>query len=341
MVLVQYYAKFFPNLAQVLHPMYKLLKKETKFEWNEECDKAFQLVKDVIASDKVLTHFNPNLPIKLTCDGSLNGIGAAYFHIMPDNSEKPIAFASKTLNKAESNYSTIDREALAIYFGVKKFAHYLIGRKFLPQTDHKPLISIFGDKKGIPIMAASRLQRWAIYLSSFDFTIEYIKGETNINADFLSRLPTKCADFKDEPDDEKLTYVNFMETSNVIDAKVIKSETYKDETLNKIIGFVKNGWPTTKSIKIPDLAPYLHRQNELNIERDILMWGYRVVVPVSLRKEILQQLHESHSGIVKMKAKARSHFWWPSLDRDIEYVANSCNQCLQSRQNPPRVPIAP
>lgn len=153
---------------------------------------------------------HPQLPIKLICDASQHGIGAAIFHTMENNEDRPIAFASKSLSKAQSNYSTIDREALAIYFGVNKFQHYLIGRRFVLQTDHKPLTSIFGSKRGIPTMAASRLQRWAMYLSSFDFEIQYIVGKSNVNADFLSRLPTNCNDFVDDENDEKTTYLNFI-----------------------------------------------------------------------------------------------------------------------------------
>lgn len=182
--LINYYGRFFPNLASVLSPFYQLLKKDGKFKWTTECEKAYITVKKVIASDNVLTHYNPKLPIKLICDASQNGIGAAIFHVMPNGEELPIAFASKTLSPSQQNYSTIDREALAIYFGVNKYEHYLLGRPFIIQSDHKPLITIFGEKKGIPAMAASRLQRWAIYLSNFDFKIEHISGQSNVNADF-------------------------------------------------------------------------------------------------------------------------------------------------------------
>lgn len=160
--LVNYYGRFFPNLSQVLSPFHNLLKKDTKFVWNDECVKAFEAVKKTIASDQVLVHYNGNLPIKLVCDASNKGIGAAIFHVMPNGEDRPIAFASKTLNKSQQNYFVIDREALAIFYGVKKFSHYL-------------LITIFGNKRGIPAMAASRLQRWSVYLSNYDFNIQYCR----------------------------------------------------------------------------------------------------------------------------------------------------------------------
>lgn len=233
-----------------------------------------------------MVHYNPKLPIKLVCDSSQYGIGAAIFHTMENNEERPIAFASKTLNKAQSNYSTIDREALAIFFGVKKFQHYLIGRKFILQTDHKPLVSIFGSKRGIPEMAASRLQRWSIYLSSFDFEIQYIVGKSNVNADFLSRLPTKCNDFiEDDESDGIITYVNFIEKCSSIDQATILIESSSDPIISTIIEYVKGGWPTSKLEG--EFKPFECISNELTVEHDILMWGYRVIIPSSLRADFL------------------------------------------------------
>lgn len=121
--------------------------------------------KDALATSKILTHFNPSLPIQLACDASLYRVGAVISHVFPNGEERPIAFASRTLNKAESNYAQLEREALSIVFGVKKFHQYLYGRKFTLFTDHRPLTTIFGPHTGIPSLAASRLQRWALLLS--------------------------------------------------------------------------------------------------------------------------------------------------------------------------------
>lgn len=221
--LVNYYAKFIPNLAKLLAPIYALLKKENKFIWSKECENAFELVKSVISSDKVLAHYDPNRPIKLICDASQDGIGAALFHVFENGEERPVCFASRTLNCAEKNYAVIDREALAIYFGVRKFMHYLLGRKFILQTDHRPLVSIFGTKKGIPVMAASRLQRWSVYLSNFDFEIQYIVGKNNVNADFLSRFPKTSKELTSINDSEQ-TYLNFIDATS---KSAINSDTIK------------------------------------------------------------------------------------------------------------------
>jgi len=121
--LVNYYHRFLPNLATTLQPVYDLLKSGAIFKWNNQCEKAFEKVKQDLVSDNVLAHYDLNLPLKLACDASSTGLGAVLSHVMPNGDERPIAFASRTLNKAERNYSQIDKEALAIIWAVKSFTH--------------------------------------------------------------------------------------------------------------------------------------------------------------------------------------------------------------------------
>lgn len=119
------------------------------------------------------------------------GVEAVLSHILPDGAEKPIAFTSRTLNASEKNYAQIDKEALALVFAIKYFHQFVYGRELILRTNHNPLVSIFGEKKGIPLMSAHRLQRYAIFLFGYTYKIEFIKGLENGNADALSRLLTK------------------------------------------------------------------------------------------------------------------------------------------------------
>lgn len=148
--MINYYGKFIPNLASILAPLYKL-QDAKNFTWTKECQNAFIKAKQEITADKNLTHFNSELPLKLVCDASNNGIGAALLHVLPDDSEKPIAFASRVFRQAEKNYAVIHKEALAIYWGVCKFYQYLMGNKFLLCSNHKPLNALFGEHRGFQL----------------------------------------------------------------------------------------------------------------------------------------------------------------------------------------------
>ena len=148
--LLNYYSKFIRNLSSILHPLNQLLKDTQKWEWTNECSQAFKRVKDQLTSSEVLTHYDPKLPITLAADASAYGIGAVISHVLPDGSEKPISFTSRTLTSSEKNYAQLEKEALSLVYGVRIFHQYLYGRRFTLVTDHKPLTAILGSTKGVP-----------------------------------------------------------------------------------------------------------------------------------------------------------------------------------------------
>ena len=147
--LVNYYSKFIPQTATLLTLLYKLLEKNCHWEWTEECNQVFETCKSLLTSEAVLVHYDSTKQLKLSCDASQYGLGAVLSHVL-DGVERPIAFASRTLNKAEANYGQIEKEALALIYGVKKFHKYLYGRPFTMVTDHKPLLSILNGKSAVP-----------------------------------------------------------------------------------------------------------------------------------------------------------------------------------------------
>ena len=137
-----------------------------------ECQAVFDQIKKPLTSDLFLTHYNPKLVIIVASDASSYGVGACILQKMPDGTKKSIAHASRTLLPAEKHYSQIEKDALGIIFAVTKFHRYLHGRFFTLQTDHKPLIIIFGSKKALPIYTSNKLLRWGRILMDYNFKIE-------------------------------------------------------------------------------------------------------------------------------------------------------------------------
>ena len=119
--LLNYYSKFLSNLSEILHPLNNLLRKDQPWEWTAACNTAFVQAKRALASSPVLVHYDSKLPIRLAADASAYGIGAVLSHVLADGTEHPIAFVSRTLSSSERNYAQIEKEALALIFGVRKF----------------------------------------------------------------------------------------------------------------------------------------------------------------------------------------------------------------------------
>ena len=335
--MVNYYAKFLPNLSTTISPLYTLLKKNSRWQWTEECSQAFLAAKGMLTSSKVLAHYNPKLPLILATDASSYGVGAVLTQVSEEGTERPIAYVSRTLSDAERNYAQIEKEALAIIFGVKRFHVYLYGRKFLLLTDHKPLTTIFGPKTGLPVVAASRLQRWALVLSAYQYDVKFRATEEHGNVDGLSRLPLKGERHEEEETEASIFNMVQIETLPVT-AGQLRNESRQDKELSKVMRYLQNGWP---EMVTAELQPYEAKKTELTIENHTLLWGMRVVIPRKLQAKVLSELHQNHPGMSRMKSLARSHVWWPNIDRDIEACVRACECCQAIKQSIPLAPMQP
>lgn len=180
--LVGYYRKFIPDFAHVTKPLTQCLKKGKKIVINAEYTSCFEKCKQLLINDPILQYPDFSKDFILTTDASNVAIGAVLSQ-GPLGADKPVCYASRTLNDSETNYSTIEKELLAIVWATKYFRPYLFGRKFKIVTDHKPLQWVMNLKE-----PNSRLTRWKLKLSEYDFSVVYKKGSSNCNADALSRI---------------------------------------------------------------------------------------------------------------------------------------------------------
>ena len=338
--LLNFYRKFLPNAASMLEPLNRLLKADTPWVWGKEQEMAFAASKEALLKSKALVHFDPSLPLVVVADSSAYGIGAVLCHLI-DDVERPICFASRTLSKAERNYSQLEKEALAIVYALRKFHYYLWGQSdFTVITDHKPLLGIFSPTKSIPPMASGRIQRWALLIQAYSFTLRHRSGALLGTADALSRLPLTTAATDSTPVPADWTFlVNFLDSSPVTSVD-IREQTRKDPVLSKVLKYCESGWPTA-SVGNPDLTPYARRKDEISVQNGCVLWGSRVVVPTKLRTALMGELHSGHAGASRMKELARSYLWWPNLDKDLESLTHSCPECLSQRTLPTKAELHP
>ena len=162
---------------------------------------------------------------------------------MEDNTECPITYASRILTKTEKHYSQIDKEALALIWGVKKFHTYVFARRFTLRTDHKPLTAIFNPAKAIPATTAARLQRYALFLTGFNYDIEYRSSSSHCNADGLSRLPLVPTATEPEPTEDP-AHAFHVSQFNVlpVTCQKVRRETQREPTLVKVYESTMKGW---------------------------------------------------------------------------------------------------
>ncbi|KAL6723825.1 hypothetical protein Aduo_018789 [Ancylostoma duodenale] len=239
-------------------------------ELGKEQVEAFKAIQGKLASTDTLAHYNPDVPVVLATNASEYGLGAVIYHKYSDNTEKVIAYASRSLTKEERNYAQIEKEALGIVYGVEKFNQFLYGRQFTLLTDHQPLVRIFGRKLGLPVIAAKRLHRWALRLMVYSFNIEYRRTEDFGNADGLSRLP----DPRELPSAERV--INEVQMQQMAEetfdrlpmtVEEIAEATTEDEILQKVIAFMQRGWP--EKAKVERLRPFAAKKSSLSLYKGL------------------------------------------------------------------------
>lgn len=317
---VTYMSPFINNLAEKAAPLRELLKKDSLFIWGEHHQKCFQALKDAVSEDATLIYFDTGTTPTLETDASIKGLGVTLLQ-----HDKPVAYASKTLTDAETRYACIERELLAIVYGVERFHTYLYGQKFLVRTDHKPLVMILNKPL---VRAPPRLQRMLLRLQQYDFTIEYKPGKDMTVADTLSRLPSPG---NDKTIDLDLTVGQVRFSTERI--KSLQEETKRDPTLSKLIPTIIQGWPDTIQ-EIPEaIRSFWSFRDELSVEDGIILKGDRVVIPQSLQQETMRQLHAAHQGVEKTRLRARASVYWQGISKDIEKLTSQCPICQEHQKN--------
>ena len=329
--MVNYYNNYLKDLATVCEPLHRLMRKAIDWKWSNDCQKAFEQIKQSLCEAPILVHFDPSKPILVQCDASPYGLGIVLSHTMENGEEKPVCYASRTLSNAERNYGHVEKEGLSLVYAVTRFHQYLYGMKFLMFTDHKPLLGLFSETSALPCRAACRVLRWAILLSGYNYELKYRPGDANGNADCLSRLPLPA---RNGELSQKIASIALMDlVRSPVTEKEVRFKTRTDSVLSLVMRLVLEG-RSQVDCENESLKPYLSRLSELSSEAGCLLWGDRVVIPSALREKVLKELHEVHPGVSRMKSLARSYVWWPNMDLEIEYLVKDCETCQQNQRCP-------
>ena len=220
-----------------------------------------------------------------------------------------------------TNEKQIDKEGASAIFAMKKFNQYLLGNHFTIITDNKAVRKIVDPHTELSPIAAARLVRRALILNQYDYKIEFKQTKEHCNADMLSRLSRAI---ESELPVDNLIYSIQMATLPVT-ADLIREHTGNDEIFTRVITCLREGkWPDNID---DNLQPYYKKRDEILIEDGMLLWGLRVILPISLKDIILQDIHHEHPGIIRMKALSRIHVWYPNIDSDIECIVKGCAAC--------------
>ena len=312
--LASWYRRFVPHFSTLVSPLNELLRgakgKKLPIVWNDLTEKAFQDVKQALVSAPILSSPDFSLKFTIQCDASLTGLGSVLTQSQ-DGVEKVIAFASRSLSRTERNWSTYQRELAAVLFGVTKFRPFIEGTHFTVITDHYSLLWFHKLREPTGILA-----RWATQLQQFDFDIVHRKGKLNVVPDALSRSPLPEVNVLGVLlDDLEPWYLKMRDNINK------HPENYPHWTLNE--GYI-----------------YKYLPKKIPLKTNISDW--KLVVPLSQRKQIINQCHDiptsGHFGFYKTLKKITENFYWPKIRTDVFKYVRNCDIC-HSQKMPNSTPM--
>ena len=314
--LANFYHTKISNFAKICEPLNKLRRQGMPFVWRNEQQNAFVNLKEALCSRQVVQPYSLNKELTLECDASETSIGSVL-----SQEGAPVMFLSRTLTKNERNYAVIEKEALAIVWSVKRAEKFLLGRHFNIKTDHNSLEYIFGEHKCLPKHTSARIQRWAVTMTNYDYTIRYVRGKEIPHVDAMSRLNFTIEDITNINSlDEDIFWndecgVTWME---------IAQETINDRLLRGVKHRIKeNLWENCA----PAEKQYQKNRAALSIENNVIILGTRPVIPRTLQDKIMKTAHQAHFGMTTTKNVLRQSVWWPGMDRSIEEFIRSCEVC--------------
>ena len=308
--------------------------------WTPAQEEAYQKLQAMVTSPPVLAFYSSDAATRVSADASSYGIGAVLLQIQRDGRKAPVAYVSRALTPTEQRYSQIEKEALAMAWACEKFECYLLGQPtpFLVETDHKPLLTIMNmqhlDQR------PPRLQCLKMRMMRYLFHVIYVPGNEITIGDTLSRSLVDKSDVTlgaaIEEHVDSITSVwpvsGFMQNK-------LRKETSRDPQLSRLLKILQTHWPKAMHQLDVDLRQFWNARHLLTEVNGIVLRGSQIVIPKSLRRDMIQSAHEGHLGIAKTKCRAREVIWWPGMGAQLETVVANCNVCARYRREQRREPL--
>lgn len=313
--LCSYYRRFIPFFSKVASPLFELLKKDKPFIWGTVQQKAFNILRESLTKAPTLLCPNFDKGFIVQTDASGVAVGGVLSQLDDSGYERPVAYASRSITKAESNYTSTELECLGVIFCLKKFRIYLLGNQFLLKTDHSALRELINKKD-----PAGRLARWICQLQEYDFQVVHIKGSSNVIADCLSRysipesLLTECMSI-----DYLHLIFNYLKNLSIPESL---SKTERLKVIRRSKGFyISEGIFMKKSKGIP----------------------IKVILANDERISLMTYFHEGsgHFGAKTVWDSLKGLAWWPNMRANIISHIKSCDICQYFGERKPSGLIIP
>ena len=327
----------YTNYAQLTAPL-RAIRQTPRFTWTADCQQAFDTIKQLMSSEKVLVHYDPQKPTRLYVDFSPCGVSATLAQRHNGEIWRPVTHVSRALTTAEKNYAQIEGESLAVLYGITRLRRYLLGTTFEVVGDHKPLLSMYNLGRQGPM----RVERHKLKLQGYNFGYVWEPGNTN-PADYTSRHPDTKPSQELEDDDDDLCIRTVRETlPDALSWEVIKTATRQDESLHMLEEAIRTRKPCPQH---PTMAPYAKIYEELTTHDGVLIRGHRVVLPAALQQTAIQLSHAGHVGPKTTISHLRERCWFPNLGVITQTFVDTCFPCQatnpHSNQEPMGEPATP
>lgn len=289
---INYLSRFIPHLATKAKPLNDLLSTKNHFSCGIEQNRAFNAIKEELIKSPALAWFDHRKETAITSDASSYAIGAELKQKDDQGGYRTIAYASKTLTKAQQNWAQIEKEGYTMVWACERFKDFISGIEVTLETDHKPLVPIFMTK---PLDELTpKLQRMRLRLMRYKYGVCHVPGKELGMADILPRRPLEDTGNDDDLEEQINTYVRAIirglpATDTRLQQIIIAQQD--DTVCKQLISFSKHGWSSQRTLKA-NVAEYLQYHSDIAVEEGLLMKSSRIVIPKDMRKEMLDKIHE-------------------------------------------------